>query len=183
MSDDRSLTATGAPSRRLRNRDENGRQVPYVPTEALRARVRSLAKAFPPHSEHLLARMIGISKPTLREHFLAELEGGRAELIASLAGQEIALAMDANAKGPDGNPIAKGDPAARRFVLIKMGGWVNFHQVEVGPPGAFEAGPVDLSRLTEEELEQYGRLSAIAEGRDPDALIEIPTGGASESSA
>lgn len=102
----------------------------YVPTDADRAKVRSLAKAFPAHSEHLLARMMGMSRRTLRTYFRADLEMGRAELVVACASQLIALAQDKSAREPqeglDGKmrpPVAKGDQRAMEFVLMRMGGW------------------------------------------------------------
>lgn len=104
----------------------------YQPTEAERVRVRTLAKAFPAHSEHLLARMMGFSRHVLRTYFKAELEMGRAELIVSCASQIIALAQDkeralkgipAGPGQPEVKPVAKGDQRAMEFILMRMGGW------------------------------------------------------------
>lgn len=150
----------------------------YERDENVAREVRTLAKLFPPAGERLLARRLGITITILRDHYAPELELGRGELIASLASQEVALAMDASA-GVDtpGKPaVAKGDPHARRWVLTKMGGWVTKQMHEVSGPGG---GPIlnatiDLSKLNHEQLTAYGRLSAIVAGIDPDTIIAVP---------
>jgi hypothetical protein len=146
---------------------------PYVRDEAIAQRVRVEAKLFPPAGERLLARRLGITAKILRDHYGPELELGRGELIASLASQEIALAMDAAAGQPkDGNaPVAKGDPNARRWVLTKMGGWINksIHE-HSGPDGAPIQHEVDLTKFSAEDLTNYGRLAAIHAGVDPDTI-------------
>lgn len=150
----------------------------YEREESLAPKIRNLAKFYPPAGERLLARMVGISRKVLRTHYAAELELGRAELVASLAAQEIALAMDASAtEGKNGQPaIVRGDPQARRFVLTKMGGWNNrmLVDVTVEDEGPKAVGDIDLRRLNAEQLAQYGYLSAIAAGVDPDTIVAVP---------
>lgn len=140
---------------------------PFVPTAEQRERARTLAKTFPVHGEHYIARLLGISRMTLRTHFADDLELGRAEMLASVGAQMINRAINA-----EGETI-KGDIDAQKFILARMGGWTT--KVEVGEKGArpFGGGPApDLSRLNKEELDEYGRLSAIAEGLDPDEVVD-----------
>lgn len=153
--------------------------------DRIAAEVKNYAKMFPAAGERLIARKLGISRKVLRNHYMPELELGRFELIASLASQEIMLAMDAAAAkpGPNGEePKVKGCPYARRNVLNKMGGW--------GAPGAaFDSedegdrpaasGIVDLSKLTREEKVLYGRLAAKLAGVDPDS-IPVPGAAAND---
>lgn len=141
---------------------------PFVATEEQRSRVRAYAKTFPIHAEHYIAALIGVSLSTLRRHFADDLTIGRAEMLASIGAQMINRAQNAEATGPDGQPIAKGDLDAQKFILARLGGWTT--KVEVGDKAArpFGAEPVDLSRLSDAELAEYGRLAAIAEGHDPD---------------
>src|SRR3546814_7400224 len=64
--------------------------------------------------------------------------------------------------------LAKGDQDSQKFILARLGGWTT--KVEVGDKARqpFGGEPVDLSRLSDAELAEYGRLAAIAEGQDPD---------------
>jgi hypothetical protein len=138
---------------------------PFVATEEQRAKVRTYAKVFPIHGEHYIARLIGVSRNTLRTHFADDLELGRAEMLASVGSQIINRALDANAES------VKGDIEAQKFILARLGGWTT--KVEVGDKARqpFGGAPIDLSRLSEADLETYGRLSAIAEGLDPDDVV------------
>lgn len=148
---------------------------PFVPTDEMRQEVRTLAKAFPLHGEHHIAQLVGIGRSTLRDHLGEEMKIGRAEMLAVIAAQMIQRAIDANAVGPDGTLIAKGDLDAQKFVLARLGGWTT--KVDIGTPGMPGGGAPrredepDLSRLTDEELELYGRLAAKAEGLDPDIIV------------
>lgn len=138
---------------------------PFVPTEEQRLKVRTYAKTFPVHGEHYIARLIGVSRNTLRTHFADDLELGRAEMLASVGSQMINRAINADAES------AKGDIDAQKFILARLGGWTT--KVEVGDKARqpFGGDAIDLSRLSEADLETYGRLSAIAEGLDPDDVV------------
>lgn len=139
----------------------------FVPTDEQRQKVRTLAKAFPPAAEHYIARLMGIHRTTLREHFADDLELGRAEMLAAVASQFINRALDAAA------PTAKGDSDAQKYILARLGGWSSKVELSGRDGGPIEH--VDLSRLSPEDLANYGRLSAIAAGVDPDSIIAVPT--------
>lgn len=149
--------ARGAPKGRFGN-------PPFVPTDEQRQKVRTYAKTFPVHGEHYIARLIGVSRDTLRRHFADDLELGRAEMLASVGSQVINRALNAESE------TAKGDLDAQKFILARLGGWTT--KVEVGEKASRPfGGSVDLSRLTDEQLAEYGRLAALAEGLDPDDVV------------
>lgn len=161
----------GGPQPKVREDDARGApkghrgNPPFIPTDEQRATVRAHAKVFPIHAEHYIARLIGVSLSTLRRHFADDLELGRAEMLASVGAQMINRSLDANAQS------AKGDLDAQKFILARLGGWTT--KVEVGDKARqpFGGAPVDLSRLSDADLAEYGRLAAIAEGLDPDDVV------------
>ena len=136
---------------------------PFVPTEEQCQKVRTYAKTFPPHGEHLIARLMGFSRDTLRRHFEEDMELGRAEMLAAIGSQMINRAMNADSE------TAKGDIDAQKFILARLGGWTT--KVEMTGRGGRPIEHVDLSRLSAEQLEEYGRLAAIAEGLDPEEVM------------
>lgn len=141
---------------------------PFEKTAEQSALVRRLASVFPLHGEHLLAAKVGISRPTLRKYFADELLLGRADMVASVGSQVISRAINADAVDDEGNPVAKGDLEAQKFVLARLGGWTT--KVDTSEQGQQPfGGTVDLSNLTDEELELYGALAAKAEGREVEA--------------
>src|SRR3546814_8525936 len=93
---------------------------------------------------------------------------GLAETLASVGAQFVNRAMNADATDASGERLAKGDQDSQKFILARLGGWTT--KVEVGDKARqpFGGEPVDLSRLSDAELAEYGRLAAIAEGQDPD---------------
>jgi AcrR family transcriptional regulator len=144
-------------------------QPPFVATDEMRAKVRQYAKVFPPHAAHMIARLLGISKNTLYRHFDDDMEMGRAEMLATVGGQLIQRAIDADAQTADGKAVARGDLDAQKFILARLGGWTT--KVEVAGRDGGPIQSVDLSKLSAEQLEAYGRLAAAAEGRDPDEIV------------
>ena len=140
-------------------------QPAFVPTEDQREKVRTYAKVFPVHGEHYIARLIGVSRDTLRRHFAEDMELGRAQMLAGIGSQMINRAQNADAE------TAKGDLDAQKFILARLGGWTT--KVEIGDRARepFGGPGPDLSRLSHEELLEYGRLSAIAEGLDPEEVL------------
>lgn len=138
----------------------------FEPTEEQRAKVRTYAKVFPVHGEHFIARLVGISRNTLRKYFADDLELGRAEMLASVGSQMINRAID------QGGESIKGDIDAQKFILARLGGWTT--KVETGDKAGrlFGGDTIDLSRLSDADLETYGRLAAIAEGMDPDDVVD-----------
>lgn len=139
--------------------------VGYQPTEEQRIEVRNYAKCFPVHGEHFIARLMGFSRSTLNNYFEDDLLLGRAQMIAGIGAQMINRAMDAGAK------TAIGDIEAQKYVLARLGGWTTKVDMFMSGPGGKPVEIVDLSRLTEDELEEYGRLAAVAEGLDPDEVV------------
>lgn len=139
---------------------------PFVPTDQQRAEVRALAQIFPPHAQHHIAIRLDISEDTLSRHFRYELARGRADMLAAVGAQMIKRAIHgANAEG------VTGDPDMQKFIMARLGGW---GRVEVTGPGGGPIQTIDLSRLNAEQFYEYGRLSAIAEGIDPDSIEIIP---------
>lgn len=139
----------------------------FVPTDEQRAEVRDLAAKYPPQAQGYIARIMGISKTTLVKYFADDLEAGREEMLAEIGGQMIYAAK--HGRKPD---FTNGDFDAQRFVLARLGGWSQ--KTEISGPGGGPIEHVDLSRLTADQLEQYGRLAAIAAGLDPDGIIAVP---------
>lgn len=163
-----SQTPRGGPQPKVRADDRRGApkghrgNVPFIPTDDQRAKVRAHAKVFPIHAEHYIAVLIGVSLSTLRRHFADDLLLGRAEMLAAVGAQFVNRAMNAE------NEAIKGDQDSQKFILARLGGWTT--KVEVGDKARqpFGGEAVDLSRLSDAELAEYGRLAAIAEGHDPD---------------
>jgi hypothetical protein len=119
---------------------------PFEPTVEQREKVRTLAKTFPVHARHYIARLIGVSVSTLDRHFHDDMEQGRAEMLAAIGAQMIKRAMDAGGAAP-----AKGELDAQKFILARLGGWST--KVEVAGPGggALQTVSYDLSALSEDE--------------------------------
>lgn len=161
----------GGPQPKVRDDDARGApkghkgQPPFIPTDDQRSKVRAHAKVFPIHAEHYIAALIGVSLSTLRRHFADDLTLGRAEMLASVGAQVVNRSLNANAE------TATGDLDAQKFILARLGGWTT--KVEMGEKARqpFGGEPVDLSRLSDAELAEYGRLAAIAEGLDPDDVV------------
>lgn len=149
---------------------------PFVATDEQRKRVRELAKVFPAAGRQMIARLMGFSVATLDRHFADEMELGRAELAVTIGTQMINRAINVDAVGADGKPLAKGDLKAMEFVLTHMCGWTKRVEVTGRGGGPIRTETVDLTRLSEAQLREYGRLAAIAEGLDPDALIATTIG-------
>jgi hypothetical protein len=146
----------GAPAGRFGN-------VAFVPSDEQRAKVRTLAKTFPEHSNHRIAILVGVSRSTLEKHFREDLDYGRAEMLASVGAQVINAALDSE------NASAKGDRDLQKFILARLGGWST--KVEMSGKDGRPIEHVDLTRLSPEQLDAYGRLAAIAEGKDPDEVV------------
>jgi hypothetical protein len=120
-------------------------QPPFEPTQEQRDRVRTLAKAFPAHARHYIARLLSISVATLDRHFHDDMELGRAEMLASVAAQVVNRAMNA------AHETAKGDLDAQKFILARLGGWSTKLEVTGKDGGPVQFKDFDLSSLTEEE--------------------------------
>jgi hypothetical protein len=139
---------------------------PFVPTEEQREQARTLAKTFPPHGEHFIARLMGISRDTLRRHFADDMELGRAQMLASVGAQVINAAMDAESK------TAKGDRDLQKYILARLGGWTT--KVEMSGRDGRPVEVVDLTGLSASAIREYGRQAAIQAGLDPDETVGPP---------
>jgi hypothetical protein len=177
MTDDRPQPASGAEAPERRGTPPGAGIVapahggrignpPFVPTEDQRRQVRALAQVFPPAAQRYIAVKMGISETTLKKHFRDDLDIGRADMLATVGAQFINAAIDAN------NPLSKGDRDAQKFILARLAGWSN--KVELSGKDGGPVETVDLSRLSDKELAEYGRISAIAAGLDPDVIVAIP---------
>jgi hypothetical protein len=58
---------------------------------------------------------------------------------------------------------------AIKYALARIGGWSS--KLEMSGPNGRPIETVDLSRLSPKQLEEYGRLAAIAEGLDPEGVV------------
>lgn len=130
---------------------------PHVPTDALHARVRSLAKV--KTSQGSLAKELGIGLTEFRRHYVEDWDAGREEAKQALITKLLAQGMAGNTNAAMKYMIAMGmvAPTPKRIE----------HTGKDGGP----IQTVDLSRLSAEDLELYGRLAARSEGLDPDAII------------
>jgi hypothetical protein len=128
--------------------------VEHEPTEETRALVRELAKE---RSQRRTAKALSIGVAEFMQHYADDWEVGREEAKEGLLGKLLAQGLAGNAN------------AAVKY--MHMTGMVPPQRVEhVGKDG----GPiehVDLSLLNDDQLRDYGRLSAIAAGLDPDVII------------
>lgn len=131
-----------------------GGRPPHEPTPELRLQIKTLARLVGLEG---IAEHVGLSVETINKYYRTEFEEGRSEAIIGVKGKLLTQAMAGNV-----NAIWK---------YLHMQGEIKPQRVEhTGRDG----GPiqhVDLSRLSAEQLELYGRLAAIAEGLDPDAII------------
>lgn len=119
----------------------------FVPTEEQRKQVRALAKTMKaelPQVAEWIANRIGISRSTLYNHFKADLDAGRAELIASLGATMVGIAMGTI------TDVSKERMEAIKFTLARMGGWSA--KVELSGPGggAIETRQYNLGDMDEE---------------------------------
>ena len=124
---------------------------PFVPTDEQRKKVREYAKVFPIHAEHYIARLIGVSTRTLQRHLREEMDLGRAEMLAAIGAQFVNRAMNAEATGQDGKPIAKGDQDAQKFILARLGGWSTKVEMTGKDGGPIKHLNFDLSKLSDEQ--------------------------------
>lgn len=111
-----------------------------------------------------IAALVGVGVSTIQRHYHAEYTLGRSQTLSSASAKYVKLAL--NGERP------AGDPDALKFVLAR-----NLWNAQRLEHTGKDGGPIefiDLSRLTAEELELYGRLSAKAEGLDPDGIIITP---------
>lgn len=145
--------------------------VPFVPTEEQRKKVRALAKTCKheqPMAREWIASQLGISTRTLDRHFKDDLIAGRGEVVASLGAWLIGVAMGT----VNGEAVTKERMDAVKFALARMGGWSA--KVEMSGPDGRPMEVVDLSGMTPAALREYGRQAAIQQGLDPDETVGPP---------
>lgn len=171
-------TGRGGPRPATRPDDARGAapggwgQRPFMPTDEQRVTARQLAAVFPDHKNKFIAVQLGISESTLLRHFGPDLDRGRAEMLTAVGTQLIRRAMNADPMDAQGKPIIKGDADLMKFVMARLGGWAM--QAQISGPNGGPIETVDLSKLSADQLEQYGRLAAIAAGVDPDTIVAVP---------
>jgi hypothetical protein len=154
-----SESTTHPPDRREQERNEDGRFAAYVPSDQVRKRANDLGRIV---SLDQAARMMDVPKATFVRHLKHDWQAGRDAAVVTVRTKLLSQAM-------------AGSVNAQAKFLTLCG---EFIRPPIEPTDS-SVGPikhVDLTRLTEEELEQYGRLAAIAEGIDPDSILIEPIG-------
>ena len=89
---------------------------PFKPTDEQREQVIALSSNGLPHIQ--IARIVGCAPKTLRKHFRVELNIGKIQANAKVAGALYPLALDGNVK-------------AQTFWLKTVGGWQETGKLEV----------------------------------------------------
>lgn len=135
-----------------------GGRPPHQPTPESRARVRRLAKVA---SQEQIARKMGFSVETLVRHYGDEWQDAQLGAILAVKTKLLSQALRGSVNA--------------QFKFLQMMGAVR-QSVELTGPGGGPIQHVDLTRLSREELAEYGRLAAIAEGIDPDSILIEPAG-------
>lgn len=154
--------ARGAPPGRFGN-------APFVKTEEMSAKVRSMAKTMKGETgpgQAWIANLCGISVDTLQRHFAEELTGGRAEIVASVGATFIGFVLGTI------KDIPKDRLDAMKFFLSRMGTWSG--KIELTGENGRPIETVDLSGMTPAALREYGRQCAIQAGLDPDVAVGPP---------
>lgn len=143
---------------------------PHVPTQENRDKVRTLAKTFPSHARHFIARLLGVSISTLDRHYADDMELGRAEMLAAVGAQVVNRAMDASK-----TENAKGDLDAQKFILARLGGWSTKLEVTGKDGGPVQVKDFDLSKLSEDEKRLLlGTVDRLLDG-EPQGEDDAPT--------
>lgn len=137
--------------------------VEHQPTDESRARVRQLAKV--KTSKTSIAKEMGIGPTAFARHYTEDWEQGRGEAESAVLAKLLAQGLAGNANAG--------------FKYLTLMGMVAPKRVEVTGKDGGPVEHVDLSRLTAEQLEQYGRLAATAAGVDPDSILFESTARAS----
>jgi hypothetical protein len=132
---------------------------PHQPTPQSRSRVRRLAKV---GSQEQVARKMGFSVETLVRYYADEWQDAQTGAIIAVKTKLLGQALRGSVNA--------------QFKYLQLMGQVRPQSVELTGPNGGPIQHVDLSRLSPEELEEYGRLAAIAEGIDPDSILIEPTG-------
>lgn len=133
---------------------------PHEVTDEMLDKVRLLAKvcdSYEAVAVTLRSEGVQISAATIQRHYHAEYMEGRRTAINGLRSKLMTAAM-----GGSVNAIWK---------ALCLLGEVKRQPIEVTGPGGGPVQTVDLTRLSDKQLEEYGRLAAIAEGIDPDSIF------------
>lgn len=131
----------------------------FVPTPEMRERVRSLAGLGV--TQENASWLMGMSRSTLIIHFSEDWAIGKATAFAAVA--QTAYQRAVGVKKPDGSYLIEPDPIMTKYWLSMNG----FGKQEV------EQAEVDLSCLTDEELEWYDRIAHKLNPPDEDEPEEF----------
>lgn len=128
---------------------------PHVVTDENRDKVLQYARVM---NQDMIAAALDLSVDTLQRHYRKELDAGRREAVAAVGAKLLSRAL-------------AGHPACMIYYLKTQGKWTQRieHVGADGKPIEF----IDLSRLSDEELDLYGRLAAKVAGIDPDDATEF----------
>lgn len=124
---------------------------PHEPTQQQRGQVEMLAAYGIKQDD--IAKLIGVSDVTLRQHYRAELDLGAAKVTAQVAN---ALVKKALSERPDAVNAAK-------FYLQAKAGWSEKQNVEHS--GAVTVSGPNLSDLSDAELDQLEKLAGRLAGQ------------------
>jgi hypothetical protein len=138
---------------------EHGGQIgnpPHEVTEEMRAQVRLLAKV---SDQEVIAATLKISPNTLRRHYHDDYLAGRREAIQGVKSKLLTQAL--------------GGSVNAAWKYLQLMGEVKRQPIAVTGPdgGPVQTVDVDLTRLSGQQLKDYGRLAALAEGIDPDSIL------------
>lgn len=135
-----------------------GGRPPHAPTAATRQAVEMMAAAGIPSED--VARVLGITKPTLRKHYRAELDTASAKANAKVA---QSLFKKATGDGPQA-------VTAAIFWLKTRARWKDTTSHEISGPNGGPIQTMDLTKLSNEQLSTLeGILGPLAASGDDDA--------------
>lgn len=146
----------GAKDKGAKQRNEDGSYKEFEPTEEQRNLVKGFAAVGLPQSQ--IASYIGIDKVTLLKYFRKELDHGMIEANSQIAKTLYQKAMSGNI-------------AAAIFWAKARMGWseriIHANDVDNPMPSANQTvniNQMDLSKLSEDELDQLEKIAAKLEG-------------------
>lgn len=128
-------------------------------TDAKRARVRELSKI---GTQEEVADRMGFSVDTLQRHYIKEWREGHSESTMAIKARLLQAAMGINGAPGSVNAMWK---------FLTLMGAIPRQSLALTGPGGGPIEAVDLTKLTAEQLTEYGRLAAIAQGLDPDGIV------------
>ena len=117
--------------------------------------------------QETIALLLEIDAKTLRKHYRAELDTGKARMIGAVGGKLFKAAMGSPVYDSAGKKVGetKGDITAQIFIMKTQGGWKTATALELSGPGG---GPVKHinKEMTPEEAQQA--YAATLAGAVPD---------------